>query len=61
MLCPTCQEPLTFIAFLTDPEPITPLLAHIGEPASPPLIHSARGPPETELDMGPLKSLSLVP
>ena len=25
--------------------------AHIGEPTSPPLIHHARGPPQTELDI----------
>jgi hypothetical protein len=54
LICPTCQEPLTFIAFLTEPEPITQILAHIGEPTSPPLLHPARGPPQTELTMGPL-------
>ncbi len=53
LICPTCQTPLTFIAFLTEPEPITQILAHIGEPTSPPLIHPARGPPQTELAMGP--------
>ena len=53
LICPTCQTPLTFIAFLTDPEPITQILAHIGEPTSPPLLHPARGPPQTELGMGP--------
>ena len=53
LICPTCQEPLTFIAFLTDLDPITQILAHIGEPTSPPLIHPARGPPQTELSMGP--------
>ena len=30
--------PLTFIAFLTDPDPITRILVHIGEPTSPPGI-----------------------
>ncbi|MCJ7630601.1 MAG: hypothetical protein MUO50_19675, partial [Longimicrobiales bacterium] len=53
LVCPTCQAPLTFIAFLTDPEPIAQILAPIGEPASPPLLHPARGPPQTELDVGP--------
>jgi hypothetical protein len=53
LICPTCQTPLTFIAFLTDPEPITQILAHIGEPTSPPLLHPARGPPQTELAMRP--------
>ena len=52
LICPTCQTPLTFIAFLTDPDPITQILAHIGEATSPPLIHPARGPPQTELAMG---------
>jgi len=53
LICPTCQTPLTFIAFLTDPDPITRILVHIGEPTSPPLTHPARAPPQTELDMGP--------
>jgi hypothetical protein len=53
LICPTCQTPLTFIAFLTDPEPITQILAHIGEPTSPPLPHPARGPPQAEFAMGP--------
>jgi len=52
LICPSCQTPLTFIAFLTDPEPITQILAHIGEPTSPPLTHPARGPPQVEFDMG---------
>jgi hypothetical protein len=53
LICPTCQAPLAFIAFLTEPEPIIQILAHIGEPTSPPLIHPARGPPQTELTIGP--------
>jgi hypothetical protein len=53
LICPTCQASLTFIAVLTEPEPITQILAHIGEPTSPPLTHPARGPPQTELAMGP--------
>ena len=52
LICPTCRTPLKFIAFLIDPEPITQILAHIGEPTSPPLLHPARGPPQTELHMG---------
>ncbi len=49
LICPSCQTPLTFIAFPTDPEPITQILAHIGEPTSPPLIHPATGPPQGRL------------
>jgi len=55
LICPTCQEPLTLIAFLTDPQPICQILAHIGEPTSPPLLHPARGPPQTEFAMGPME------
>ena len=54
LICPICQAPLTFIAFLTEPEPITQILAHIGEPTSPPLLHPARGPPQAEFAMGPM-------
>jgi len=53
LICPACQTPLTFIAFLTDPEPITQILAHIGEPTWPPLLHPSRGPRQTELAIGP--------
>jgi hypothetical protein len=54
LICPSCQTPLTFIGFLTDPLPITKILAHIGEPTSPPPLHPARAPPQTEflLDLG---------
>jgi predicted Zn-ribbon and HTH transcriptional regulator len=52
LVCPTCQTHLTFIALLTDPEPISQILVHIGEPTSPPLLHPARGPPQTELAIG---------
>jgi hypothetical protein len=52
LICPACGTALTFIAFLTDPVPITRILAHIGEPTSPPLLHPARGPPQTEFDLG---------
>jgi hypothetical protein len=32
LTCPSCRTPLTFIALLTDPEPIAQILTHIGEP-----------------------------
>ena len=51
LICPSCQTPLTFIAFLTDPGPIVQILAHIGEPTSPPLLHPARGPPQPEFEL----------
>jgi hypothetical protein len=34
LTCPTCPSPLSFIALLTDPEPIARILADIGEPTS---------------------------
>ncbi len=49
LICPTCHSPLSFIAVLTDPEPIAQILTHIGEPTSPPRLHPARGPPQAEL------------
>ena len=61
LVCPTCGGSLTFIAlpsassaslrFLTDPEPITQILAHVGEPTSPPLLHPPRGPPQPTFDL----------
>ena len=53
LVCPSCQAPLSFIAFLTEPETIAQILSHIGEPTSPPLTHPPRGPPQTELEIGP--------
>lgn len=47
----TCLTSPTFIGFLTDPEPITQILARIAGPTSPPLVHPPRGPPETEPGM----------
>ena len=61
LICPACQTPLTFIAFLTEPEPITQILTHIGEPGSPPLIHPARGPPQTEFEIGPRWVEGVIP
>jgi len=55
LICPSCQTPLTFIAFLTDPVPIAQILAHIREPTSPPLLHPARGPPQTDFDLSGLE------
>ncbi len=53
LICPTCQTPLTFIAVLTDPQPIFQILAHIGEPTSPLLMNPASGPPQTEPAIAP--------
>jgi hypothetical protein len=49
-VCPQCGEPMTSIAFVTAAESIQRLLTHLGEPATPPPIASARGPPQWEED-----------
>lgn len=36
------------LRYLTDPEPITRILVHIGEPPS---LHPPRKPPQTEFDI----------
>jgi hypothetical protein len=47
--CPRCQGPMRLIAFLTEPRSIRALLAHLGEPTTPPaLAPRARAPPELE-------------
>ena len=49
LLCKRCGGPMKIIAFVTDRESIRPILEHVGEPAEPPPIAPARGPPQTEL------------
>jgi hypothetical protein len=49
--CPRCQGPMRLIAFLTDPASIRMILAHLGEPTTPPLLAPrARDPPALEAD-----------
>ena len=52
LLCSQCGSERRIIAFVSEPEPNTRLLAHIGEPTTPPPIRQARAPPiaEAELD-----------
>jgi len=35
--CPRCQDPMRLIAFLTAPRSIRTILAHLGEPTTPPV------------------------
>jgi hypothetical protein len=44
--CPTCGGEMRIIAFITEAVDVRAVLGHIGEPANPPRIASARGPPE---------------
>ena len=46
LICPQCGGELTIIAFLTEGNPLQRILLHIGVPATPPHIASARAPPE---------------
>jgi len=39
---------MRIIAFITEAAPVQRILTHIGEPAEPPRIASARGPPAWE-------------
>jgi hypothetical protein len=55
LLCPACGGPMRILAFLTDPLLVTAILVHLELPHQPPLISSARGPPQGDflLDQTP--------
>jgi hypothetical protein len=46
LTCPKCGAEMRIIAFITEAAPVQRILNHIGEPATPPRIASARGPPQ---------------
>ena len=49
---------MAIIAFITEADPIQRVLNHLGEPATPPQIASARAPPnelEADFDQTPLQ------
>ena len=48
LTCPNCGADMRISAFVTDAAPVERILTHIGEPAQPPAIASARGPPAWE-------------
>jgi hypothetical protein len=54
LLCPQCGAELRLIAFVTAPEPVSRILTHLGEPAAPPRIAPARGPPAWDDLLEPL-------
>jgi hypothetical protein len=54
LLCPLCGGPMRIIAFITEGPVIRHILDQIGEPARPPPIAAARGPPEWEMEEGDL-------
>ena len=46
LICPICGTEMRIIAFITEVVDVRAILEHIGEPATPPRIATARGPPE---------------
>jgi hypothetical protein len=48
-VCPLCGAEMRVIAFITDPPTIHDILVHLGEPAAPPRIAPARGPPLSDM------------
>jgi hypothetical protein len=52
LICPMCGAEMRLIAFITEAVDVRSILTHIGEPATPPPISPARGPPEWYEDSG---------
>jgi hypothetical protein len=50
LTCPRCGAEMRIIAFITAAVDVRAILEHIGEPAIPPRIAQARGPPECYAD-----------
>jgi len=48
LTCPHCGKEMRLVAFITEKAPVPRLLNNIGEPAMPPRIVPARGPPPWE-------------
>ena len=49
LLCPQCDGAMKIIAFIAETVVIREILAHLGEPKSPPRLMPARGPPLWEM------------
>ncbi len=50
LTCPRCGTAMRIIAFITEAVDVRAILEHIGEPATPPRIAQAPGPPEWDED-----------
>ena len=48
LICPNCGAEMRIVAFITEATTVRRVLEHIGEPATPPPIAPARGPPWEE-------------
>ena len=56
LVCPNCGADMRIVAFITEAAPVQRILEHVGEPAQPPRISPARGPPawdDPPVDLGP--------
>ena len=49
LLCPKCGAEMRIIAFIKEAPAMREILAHLGEPISPPRLAPARGPPLWEM------------
>jgi hypothetical protein len=57
LTCPQCGTEMRIVAFITEAAPVQRILNHIDEPATPPRIAPARGPPLWEEDDSGITSL----
>ena len=56
LVCPNCGADMRIVAFITEAAPVRRILNHVREPAEPPRIGPARGPPawdDSTIDLGP--------
>jgi hypothetical protein len=56
LVCPNCGADMRIGAFVTESAPARRIHNHLGEPAKPPRISTARGPPawdDPPVDLGP--------
>ena len=59
LACPRCQGEMRRIAFLTEPPAIRTILAHLGEPTTPPLLSPRARAPSTRPHAYPLTEMAV--
>jgi len=60
LVCPCCGADRRIVAFITDAAPFERILVALGEPAKPPRISPARGPPAWEDAPEPMPDWDLL-
>ena len=60
LVCANCGADMRIVAFMTEAAPVWRILTHIGEPAEPPRISPARGPPAWEDAPEPMPDWDLL-